>query len=111
MDDHTLAKLDFDKIRQVLAGHCGCSLGKALALSIRPSTRAGEIRKWLDQVREMTAAVERDVGLPPMGGVRDIRPYLPQSGTPAGLEPDALAEIAETLAATGPLREWLASLE
>ena len=110
MDDHTLAKLGFDRVREVLAGHCSCSLGKQLAHRIRPSTNAGEVRRWLVQVREMNAAVELGLGLPPMGGVRDISGHLPQAGTPAGLEADALAQVAETLAATGPVRDWLDSV-
>ncbi|HUU84010.1 MAG TPA: DNA strand exchange inhibitor protein [Phycisphaerae bacterium] len=110
MNEHTLAKLEFDRIREVLAGHCSCSLGKVLSRRIVPSTSATEVRRWIGQVREMNTAVETGLGLPPMGGVRDIRVHLPQAGTPAGLEADALADIAETLAATGPVRAWLEAL-
>ncbi|MHC4610513.1 MAG: endonuclease MutS2 [Planctomycetota bacterium] len=110
MDDHTLAKLEFDHIREALARHCGCSLGKELAGRLKPSTNLRQIRLWMDQVREMSAAATGDAGLPPLGGVHDIRPHLAAAATPAGLEPEALAEVGETLTATGPLRAWVDSL-
>ena len=109
MDDHTLDKLEFDRIRDILAGHCSCSLGKGLAGRITPSVHARQVKVWLAQAKEMSAAAET-VGLPPMGGVHDIRGHLRGAGTPAGLDGDALAEVAETLAATGALRAWIASL-
>jgi len=110
MDDHTLAKLDFDRIRGALVSHCNCSLGKELARRIRPATSRQQIGGWLDQVREIGRVAET-IGLPPMGGVRDIRAHLERSGTPAGLEADALADVGETLAATGPLRAWFDELD
>ena len=110
MDDHTLAKLEFDRVREALAKHCSCSLGKELARRIRPSQNRQRVRLWLGQVREMSAAATGEVGLPPLGGVHDIRPHLRGAETPAGLEPEALAEVAETLAATGALRAWIDTL-
>ncbi|MHC4067619.1 MAG: endonuclease MutS2, partial [Planctomycetota bacterium] len=95
MDDHTLAKLEFDHIREALARHCGCSLGKELARRLRPSTNLPQICLWMDQVREMSAAATGDAGLPPLGGVHDVRPHLVTAATPAGLEPEALAEVGE----------------
>ena len=110
MDDHTLTKLEFDRVREALARHCGCSLGKGLARRMRPSTNPRQVRLWLDQVSEMCTAASGDPGLPPLGGVHDIGPHLTAAGKPAGLEPEALAEVAETLTATGPLRAWIESL-
>ncbi len=39
MDSFTLDKLEFDKVRQILARFCRCSLGSNLALRIGPSRR------------------------------------------------------------------------
>ncbi len=109
VEDHTLEKLEFDRVRESLAAQCGCSLGKGLARRIRPSSNRGQVAQWLDEVQQMSAAAET-VGLPPLAGVRDISAHLRESATPAGLEPEALAEVAETLAATGGVCRWLDSL-
>ncbi len=109
MDDHTLEKLQFDRIRQALAAHCATAPGRRLTATIRPSTDGQQVRRWLAQVEQLMAIVP-EVGMPPMAGVRDIRPHLQASDTPAGLSGEALAEVAETLNATGPLAAWLARL-
>ncbi len=107
MDDQTLAKLEFDHVRQALARQCACGLGRSLVERLRPSANAPEVRRWLDQVRELMD-IEPDLGLPPIGGMRDIRPLVRGSGKPGGLEPEELGEVQCTLAATGLLCRWLA---
>lgn len=105
MEDVTFRKLEFDVIRESLAGHCACNLGKNLARSVRPSARSTQVRNWFDQVREMQAAAEA-YGLPPMGGIHDVRDEVRAAAFPTPLEPEALANIAETLHATAILRQW-----
>jgi DNA mismatch repair protein MutS2 len=109
VDDATLQKLEFDEIRKILGAHCATALGKRLALSLTPSTKARVVRDWLVQVRELTAVAEEG-SLPPMGGVHDIREYVRASAFPTPLEPEALADIAETLGATAALRAWFSRI-
>ncbi len=106
MDEGTLRKLEFESIREVIAGYCGCALGKRLALSMEPAHNADLIRQWLAQVDELIR-IAPDHDYPPMGGVHDIRDAVTQSAVPPPLEPLELARIAETLRATAPLRTWL----
>ncbi len=109
MNEHTLTKLEFDHITSALVEHCSSGLGRRLAQKIKPSRNPNEVRRWLDQVREMLAA-EPAVGLPPLGGMHDIRSHVEASAKPAALEPEALAEVQQTLAATGLLCNWSNSL-
>ena len=109
MDDHTLLKLEFDHVREALASCCSCALGKQLARRLRPSNRSDQVKRWLDQVRELKS-VAGQIGLPPMGGVQDIRAHVRDSGLPAGIDPEALARVGETLAATATLHRWFAQL-
>jgi DNA mismatch repair protein MutS2 len=106
IDDATLRKLEFDEVRETIARHCGTALGKHLARTMAPSVRADVIREWLDQVRELLTVSEAH-GLPPMGGVFDIREFVRASSFPAPLEADALARIAETLMATAEVSRWI----
>ncbi len=57
MDAHTLALLEFDKVRELLAGHAASSLGKELARALEPMTDPDAIRADLSLVTEMTEAL------------------------------------------------------
>jgi len=107
LNDATLQKLEFDEIRSVVASYCATALGKRLARYMTPSTRTSVVRQWLQQVREI-AAVAEEHSFPPMGGICDIREYVQAAAFPAPLEPEALAAVAETLAATSALSAWFA---
>ncbi|MCH7994982.1 MAG: DNA strand exchange inhibitor protein, partial [Planctomycetes bacterium] len=105
MNDATMRKLEFPLIRECLAGFCGSRLGKRLAQGVTPSTNSQQVREWFQQVREMQVAAESH-GLPPMGGVHDIREQVKAAAFPTPLEPEALSAIAETLDATVGLCQW-----
>lgn len=109
MNESTLRKLEFDEIRETLAGFCSTALGKRLARTLDPSTKITVIRSWLTQLQEMQTACGI-VGMPPLGGVHDIRQDVRASAFPTPLEAEALARISETLTATGPLCRWLERL-
>lgn len=109
MNESTLRKLEFDTIREALAGHCGTALGKRLARSLEPSNRASVVRTWLAQLEELTAAA-KEIGMPPLGGMHDVRAEVRASAFPTPLEAEVLARIGETLGATAELRGWLAKL-
>ncbi len=109
MDEPTYEKLQFSAIRELLSGYCSGSLGKQLAARIEPSGSAKTVRRWLDQVSELQR-VSEDIGLPPLGSIRDIRPFVDKSGTPSGVEAEALNDVASTLEATGVLCHWSITL-
>lgn len=89
MDQHTLDKLEFERIRQILAGYASSSLGKQMAARVKPAHRRDVIADWIEQVREMMdAAAVMD--LPPFGGIKGrsaMRSGPPSRRTPgpAGL--------------------------
>lgn len=109
MNDATFRKLEFQAVRDLLAEYCGCALGKQLAQTLTPSTSPAQVKFWQEQVRELLLRIG-DVGFPPMGGVHDVRGHVRAAAFPAPLEADQLADVAETLAATGPLRAWFERL-
>jgi DNA mismatch repair protein MutS2 len=105
VDHAVLDKLEFPSIRELLAGYCGGRLGRELADRIEPTGSEKTVHRWLTQVRELLA-VREDFGLPPLGGVHDVREAVRQSGSPAGLEADVLNDVASSLEATGHIRDW-----
>jgi DNA mismatch repair protein MutS2 len=106
MDTHTLDLLEFDKIRTLVAARAACSLGKEAALGLQPVSDLGEIHDRQVLTTEMVEA--RRSGLsPPLGGLHDIRAQVRRAQVGAMLEPEELAETAETLRALGYLDRWL----
>ncbi len=109
MDTHTLDKLEFGKIREILAEHASCALGKEMAAKVKPATRRDLIEQWQRQVAEMIA-VSAEHGLPPFGGIRDIRTAIRAAVPPHVLEPADFAVLAETFDATREVVHWAARL-
>lgn len=107
MDDHTLAKLEFSRIQELLSQHASCALGKQLALRVSPSRRLAQVRLWLTQTAEFRQWVDAQ-GFPPFGGIRDVRPHVKRAVPPAKLEPSEFAELASTLEGIGAVRRYFA---
>jgi len=104
-----MARLEFDAVRRMLADHVSCALGRRLALKIMPVARRDLVERWQRQVAEMIEAAAGP-GLPPFGGVHDIRELVRSAVPPHCLEPDDLAVLADTFTATHQVVEWAASL-
>jgi DNA mismatch repair protein MutS2 len=75
-----------------------------------PVGSARLVQTWLEQLREMWELIERK-GPPPMAGVTDVREPVQQAIVSGPLEPEQLAAIADTLAATRYIRQWLDDLD
>src|SRR5947207_2039962 len=61
MDAHTLDLLEFNKVRELLAGYAACSLGKELCRQAEPSTDADRIRAEIALVSQQLADVDERV--------------------------------------------------
>ena len=109
MDAHSLEKLEFDQVRQLLAGHARCSLGRQIALRVGPVRHLEQVGRWLEQLRQMMTLIEKR-GVPSFGGVHDIRQLVKKAVPPSPLAPEDFAVIGETLSATEQINEYLADL-
>ncbi len=105
MDAHTLELLEFNKIRELVAGYGACSLGKDLARQIEPSTNLDEIRSEIALVTEMTEAISEGQS-PPFGGLRDVRLLVRRAAIGAMLTADQLLDVAQTLLSTGHMYRY-----
>jgi DNA mismatch repair protein MutS2 len=109
MDAHSLERLDFFRARDMLADHAMTSLGRALAGTIRPIARIELVRRWLDQFEELRRLREQR-GLPPFGGVTDVREIVARCGPPLRVSVEEVAALGRTLRATHELAEYLRDL-
>ncbi|MDM8004975.1 MAG: DNA strand exchange inhibitor protein [Phycisphaerae bacterium] len=109
MDSHTLEKIEFERVRQILAEHANCALGRAMISRVKPVLREELVRQWLRQIEEMIEA-NATIGPPPFGGVRDVRELVRSAVPPHLPEPAEFATVAETLEATHRIVRWGAKL-
>ncbi len=105
MDSFTLDKLEFDRVRQILTRFCRCALGRNLAVRIGPSRRPDTVRRWLEETSQMVRAL-CDAGLPPFGGITDIRENLDRAHPGGGAGGEDFSVIASLLEGAGAVRQW-----
>lgn len=110
MDAHTLEKLEFERIRQLVAEQAQCALGRELASRIAPSRSAGQVAQWLDQAKQFEAFVARH-GMPPFGGITDLRAVVKRAVPPAKLEPEEFAKLSDTLRGAANVRRYFEPLD
>ena len=105
MDSHTLELLEFDKVRDLVAGYAACSLGKELARALMPLPQADRIRGELRLVSEMADALSQGL-LPPFAGLHDIRLIVKRAAIGSQLTADQLLEVAGTLSCIGHMYRY-----
>jgi len=110
MDSHTLELLEFNKVREMLAGYAACSLGKESARQLEPGTDAEKIRAEVALVTEMAEALAQGQ-TPPFGGLHDIRILVRRAAIGSMLTAEQLLEVAETLSCTGNMYRYRMRLD
>ncbi len=110
MDAHTLGLLQFDKVRELLAGYAASSLGRELARGIAPSTDPGWIKGELALVSEMVTALGSGQP-PPFGGLHDVRMSVRRAAIGTMLTAEQLLQVSETLACIGGIYRYRMRLD
>ena len=108
IDPHSLRVLDFAQVREILASYSASSLGRNEAMALAPSTRSEWVAGRIAETTEFRRILDGGIRVP-MAGLRDIAPLLDIQSSP--LEPDALIEIAATLAAGSAIRVFFDNLK
>jgi len=106
MDDKTLERLDFDKVRRRLAEHTTFSAGRHLALDLVPSSDAEAVAARLALTGEARDYTDRH-GAPPIAGAHDLRQEIEAATRGKILLVQELLEISDTLSAARRMRRAL----
>ena len=96
MDSHTLRVLEFEKVLALLGAETAFSVGRELALQVRPTTAYAEAFELLSQTAELRLIDQMGIDIP-FGGARDIRPLIRAAGIGQVLEAPDLVDAAQTL--------------
>ncbi len=109
MGNRDLELLEFDKIREIIAGFTSFSASRELTLSLVPLSNEEDVRLRLRQ----SAEARRLLSLSPdfhIGDVIDIREMVKMAARGKVLDPKSLLEIQKTLAAARRSKNHLTNL-
>jgi len=104
MDPHSLAILEYAKVKAMLAGYAASSLGKAEATKLEPLTDPAVIRVAVEETSELRELFQSR-GRLPVAGMTDVRPAIAGTGQgEAPIEPPDFVQIRNTLDAARQLK-------
>ena len=110
LDQKSLTTLEFNKIRDIVAGYANFSAGRDLALAMQPTTELEQAREWQAETREAVSLFEGDSGVT-IGGARDVRRAADNAMRGFVLPAEDLLAIQATIVAGRNLRRQLLRLE
>ena len=96
MDEHTLRVLEFDKVLALLAAETAFSVGRELALQVRPATDLAEVTALQRRTAEMVLLDQMGIDVP-FNAARDIRPTVHAAAIAQALEPGDLVAASLVL--------------
>ncbi len=90
--------LDFIKIKEELAHHCGSTIAKEMALALEPMMDRKQIQETLDETAEALRSWQTEIEQP-LGGTRDIRESCKKSRKDFVLTREAIWDVYITIGA------------
>ena len=90
--------LDFIKIKEELAHHCGSTIAKEMALALAPMTDRKQIQEALDETSEALRSWQTEIEQS-LGGTRDIRESCKKSRKDFVLTREAIWDVYITIGA------------
>ena len=105
MDAHTLDLLQFDTVREHLAGYAASSLGRDLARRLEPLPDVEACRREIGLVTEMGTALGLGQA-PPFGGLHDVRLLARRAAIGTMLTAEQLLQVGDTLSCTGAVYRY-----
>ena len=110
LDQKSLLTLEFNKIREIVAGYASFSGGRDLALAMQPTTELEQAREWQAETREAASLFASDSGVT-IGGGRDVRRAADNALRGFILPAEDFLAIQATVVAGRNLRRQLLRLE
>ncbi|WP_113930227.1 endonuclease MutS2 [Bacillus sp. P14.5] len=110
MNDKVLRTLEFNKVKELLAGFAASALGRARVEALQPSTSLEEVIRIQEETDE-AAGILRLKGHAPLGGIFDIRPAVKRATIGGMLSPQEFVQVASTIYASRQIRLFMEDLE
>jgi DNA mismatch repair protein MutS2 len=109
MDNKSLEMLEFNKIREILAGYTSFSTSRELALALQPQRDYERITLLLEQTSEARQLLAFERGFS-IGSITDIREKAKLAAREGVLDALSLLEVQQTLSALHELKRYFKGL-
>ncbi len=111
MNVHALKVLEYDKVRDIVAGYAASEPGRAEVLGLLPAAGFSVVSERLGETREFLLILGSG-GHPPLDGIRDIHAEAGKLAVPGMmLQPAELLNIAVTLGAARRIKAFFQRFE
>ena len=110
MNQKILKTLDFQKIIQELVSYASSSLGKELAMELKPSQSLEDVQQWQDETAD-GVQIARLRGRMPIPRLENVGPHLKRLDIGASLNGVEIAQIGKILTTTTEIRRFFDDLE
>ena len=98
MNPFTLRKLEYEKIREMLAAECSSSLGRRVAEALEPGTDSQQIHDWQQETTEGVTVRRLEPNIP-LGGITDLSRQVRKAQIGGMLEPEEFLQLLDVLKA------------
>ena len=109
MEQETYKIMEYDRVREMLAGCASSLIGKERAQTMLPTSDFDEAVEWIQQTTEAVTVLA--TAAPPFGGIFDIRPHLKKVKMGAVLDLDEITSIMSTLYAMRNIKHFFRDSE
>ena len=109
MEQETYKIMEYDRVREMLAGCASSLIGKERAQTMLPTSDFDEAVEWIQQTTEAVTVLA--TATPPFGGIFDIRPHLKKVKMGAVLDLDEITSIMSTLYAMRNIKHFFRDSE
>jgi len=111
MNEHAFRVLEYDKVRDIVAGYAASEPGRAKVLELLPVAGFSQVSERLGETREFLSILG-SFDHPPLDGIRDISSEVGKLSVPGMmLQPAELLNIAVTLGAARRLKTFFQRFE
>jgi DNA mismatch repair protein MutS2 len=110
MNERILRVLDFKKIIERISHHAATSLGKDLAVKLKPSTDIEVVNQLQAETDEAASVLRLNVQVP-LGGIFDIRPSIKRSVIGGILSTSECLDIANTIYGGRQVKDFMEGLD
>lgn len=110
MDNKSLLKLEYDKVRAKVAALTHFSAGQSLAIHMQPTTDEYEARLWQTETREAMVLLDTNTSIT-IGGARDVRKAVDNAERGFTLSAETFLNVQGTIIAARNLKRQLLKAE
>lgn len=110
MNEKSLTKLEFDKVKEMVKKYALSEAGKELIENISPYGEIYEVKRSLNEVREALKLIDLK-GNPPFEGLYDVRAGIERAGKGGILTAETLLKIASLLRSSRLLARYVRTEE